>query len=63
MYKRKEHWVSREDVEECLALGSKLKSVPKHTDQTETWLASYGNIRVRFVEVEGTVTVIDLYKK
>ena len=61
--KRKEHWVSKEDVETCLELGSRTKISPKHTDQTETWLASYETTRVRFVEDDNGITVIDLYKR
>tara|TARA_B100000925_G_scaffold250540_1_gene201897 strand:+ start:804 stop:1163 length:360 start_codon:yes stop_codon:yes gene_type:complete len=63
LFKRKKHWVSKEDVEKCLQDGKKVRSKPKHTDQTATWLASLGSIRVRFVEKESNTIVIDLYKQ
>lgn len=63
LLKRKEHWVSKEDVEVCLKEGSKTKSQPKHTGQTPTWLATHGCLRVRFVETKDEgITIIDLYK-
>ena len=63
LYKRKQHWVSKEDVERCLNQGKKIKTERKRTDQTDTWLASHENIRVRYIEDEEKVTIIDLYKK
>ena len=60
--KRKQHWVSKEDVELCLKDGTKVKTEPRHTDQTVTWLASYEKIRVRYIEDEEGVIIIDLYK-
>ena len=60
--KRKEHWISVEDVKLCLLHGEKVKSLPKHTDQTATWLSSYNNIRVRYVMSAEEKIIIDLYK-